>query len=206
VAYGFPATSGYADDPVNTASGNFLIAETDLPVGALAAGLTLRRTYNSRSDRVGAFGPGWSSWADVRLRAREDGAEYEGPDGQRASFPRQGAGYGRVLGVPALVSAIPTGLVLRWFDGRAWEFDHAGRPVVLDSGPGTAVTLTYAGGRLHRMTHAGGRSVALTWEGERITAAEAGDGRRVGYAYRDGVLVTAGDRRYGRTTGAGSSR
>ena len=52
---------GYADDPVNTASGNFLIAEAELPVGGLAAGLTLRRTYNSRSDRAGAFGPGWSS-------------------------------------------------------------------------------------------------------------------------------------------------
>ena len=33
VAFGFPPTSGYADDPVNTASGNFLIAETDCRSG-----------------------------------------------------------------------------------------------------------------------------------------------------------------------------
>ena len=43
-------------------------------------------------------GPGWSSWADVRLHPRADGAEYVGPDGQRVLFPRMGEGYGRVLG------------------------------------------------------------------------------------------------------------
>jgi len=61
-----PPTSGSADDPVNTASGNLLIAETDLS--------TLTRVYNSRSDQAGAFGPGWSSWADTRLLPRDDGA------------------------------------------------------------------------------------------------------------------------------------
>jgi RHS repeat-associated protein len=196
VGYGFPATTGYADDPVNTASGNFLIAETELPAGALAAGLTLRRVYNSRSDRAGAFGPGWSSWADARLHARADGAEYAGPDGQRALFPRQGDGYGRVLGVAATVSPTASGLVLHWFDGRTWEFDDTGRPVRATRGPGTGVAFTYADGRLHRMTHAGGRWVEFAWTGDRITAAAAADGRRVAYAYTDGVLTAAGDRRY----------
>ena len=197
VAFGFPATSGYADDPVNTASGNFLIAETDLPVGALAAGLTLRRTYNSRSDRAGAFGPGWSSLGRRatagprgRRRIRRTGraAGAVPPAGRRLRARHRRAGR--------WCRATPTGLLLRWFDGRTWEFDRAGRPVTLDGGPGTAVSLTYADGRLHRMTHAGGRSVTLTWTGERITAAAAADGRRVDYAYADGVLVTAGDRRY----------
>jgi RHS repeat-associated protein len=191
VAYGFPATTGYADDPVNTASGNFLIAETELPVGALAAGLTVRRVYNSRSDRAGAFGPGWSSWADARLHARADGAHYAGPDGQRAVFPRQGAGYGRVLGVAATVSPTATGLALHWFDGRVWEFDDTGRPVRAGD-----VAFTYADGRLHRTTHPGGRWAEFTWTGDRITGAAAADGRRVAYAYNDGVLTAAGDRRY----------
>ena len=85
--------------------------------------------------------------------------------------------------------------MLRWFDGRAWGFDRAGRPVTLRRA-GHGVWLTYADGRLTRMTHVGGRSVTLTWTGERITAAVGLDGRRVEYAYADGVLVTAGDRRY----------
>jgi RHS repeat-associated protein len=196
VAFGFPATSGYADDPVNTASGNFLFAETDLPAAALAAGLGWRRTYNSRSRAAGAFGPGWSSWADARLWAREDGAVYEGPDGQRAVFGRQGSGYGRVMGLPALVHVVPGGLELHWFDGRRWAFDGAGRPVTLDSGPGTRIRLSYSDGRLTGLRHTGGRSVTLAWTGDRITAALAYDGRVLEYGYADGVLITAGDRRY----------
>ena len=31
VAYGFPPTSGYANDPVNTGTGNFVELEADLP-------------------------------------------------------------------------------------------------------------------------------------------------------------------------------
>ena len=103
VAYGMPPTTGYANDPVNTASGNFVEREDDLPFDGLFGGLRFARMYNSRSDRAGAFGPGWSSWADARLIPRAEGAEYVGPDGQRAVFPRLGAGYGRVLGVNALV-------------------------------------------------------------------------------------------------------
>src|SRR3954452_25049501 len=137
VAYGFPPTTGYANDPVNTASGNFVEAETDLAFGGLLSVLAFTRTYNSRSDRIGAFGRGWASWATARLRTRPDGAEYEGPDGQRAVFPRLGAGYGRVLGVNALVQPLASGATLDWFGGGRWEFDDAGLPVSAQRGPGT---------------------------------------------------------------------
>ena len=136
VAYGMPPTTGYANDPVNTASGNFVELEDDLPFAGLTAGLTFARMYNSRSDRSGAFGTGWSSWADARLNPRQDGAEYVGPDGQRALFPRMGEGYGRVLGVAGLVEPGPSGLVLNWFGGERWEFDEAGLPVRVTQGPG----------------------------------------------------------------------
>ena len=56
------------------------------------------------------------------------------------------------------------------------------------------------------MAHAGGRSVTLTWTGDRITTAVASDGRRADYAYADGVLVAAGDRRYAVDDRPGSSR
>ena len=75
----------------------------------------------------GAFGPGWSSWADARLIPRADGAEYIGPDGQRALFPRMGDGYGRVLGVNALVEPGESGLVLKWFGGEPLGL-RRGRP------------------------------------------------------------------------------
>jgi RHS repeat-associated protein len=203
VAYGFPPTSGYADDPVNTATGNFVELETDLPFGGLLAGLRFARTYNSRSDRVGPFGRGWSSWASARLRARPDGAAYEGPDGQRALFARMGAGYGRVVGVNALVEPLASGLSLSWFGGRRWEFDEAGLPVRVMRGPGTEVRLRHdEEGRLVELVHQGAKGIDLEWEGERIVAAACSDGRRVSYRYDDaGNLVEV--ERSGATRGYG---
>lgn len=202
VAWGSPPTSGYADDPVNTASGNFVELELDLPFSGLLEGLRFARTYNSRSDRPGAFGSGWSSWATVRLHPRPEGAEYEGPDGQRAVFPRMGAGYGRVVGINALVEPLESGLALEWFGGGRWEFDDVGLPVLIQHGPGTEVRLRHdEQGRLARLQHRGGKRIDLEWEGERIVAATCSDGRRVAYRYDDaGNLVevdrSGGTRRY----------
>jgi RHS repeat-associated protein len=185
IAYGMPPTTGYTNDPVNTASGNFVELEHDLSFGGLATLLSFARTYNSRSDRSGAFGPGWSSWAGARLRPRAEGAEYEGPDGQRALFPRQGEGYGRVIGVRGLVEPGRSGLVLRWFGGGTWEFDEAGLPVRIENGPGTVVTLEHDGGRLVALRHGSGKRIDIEWdgEGERISALGCSDGRRVDYSY-----------------------
>jgi len=197
VAYGMPTTSGYANDPVNTASGNFVEDETDLAFGGLLALLRFGRVYNSRSNEAGAFGNGWSSWADVRLRFVAEGVAYDGPDGQRAVFPRMGEGYGRVLGVAALVEPLPGGMALRWFSGERWEFDDAGLPVFVTRGPGSDVRLQHEAGRLVSLAHAGGARTRLDWDGERIGALVSTDGRRVSYRYDDGGnLVGAGDRTY----------
>lgn len=192
--FGLPVTAGLAADPVNTSLGNFVEVETDLPSEGLLAGLTFARTYNSRSTRVGEFGPGWTSWASVRLVPRTWAVEYEGPDGQRVTFPRLGAGrYGRAVGIDALVepAAGGQGWVLGWFDGSRWEFDAAGRPARVWSGPGTAVAFHHDdGGRLTELVHERGRRVRLEWDrvgsdgdAARVVAATADDGRRVDYGY-----------------------
>jgi RHS repeat-associated protein len=201
IAYGFPPTTGYANDPVNTASGNFVELENDLPFTGLARGLRIARVYNSRSDRIGAFGTGWSSWTDARLRPKPDGAEYEGPDGQRALFARMGDGYGRVVGINAIVEPLAEGLVLRWWHGERWEFDDAGLPVRWDHGPGTEVRFRHDGGRLVELAHAGGRRVGVDWDGDRIGTLACSDGRRVSYRYDaagnlEQVDGAAGVRRY----------
>lgn len=203
-AYGFPTTTGYTDDPVNTATGNFVVLENDLVCGGLADGLSLGRTYNSRSDRVGPFGRGWASWASARLVPGPDGAAYVGPDGQEALFARMGDGYGRVVGIEALVESLESGLALRWLDGRRWEFDEAGRPARISRGPGTDVRLEHdVRGLLVGLAHGGGKHVRVQWDddGGRVVALECSDGRRVSYGYDASVQLVevegaGGTRRY----------
>src|SRR4029079_1088667 len=48
VAYGMPPTTGYANDPVNTSSGNFVEREDDLVFEGLTEALRISRVYNSR--------------------------------------------------------------------------------------------------------------------------------------------------------------
>jgi len=185
IVWGAPPTSGYANDPVNTASGNFVEIETDLEFGGLLGALRFSRTYNSRSDRVGPFGVGWASWASARLRAAPDGAHWEGPDGQRAVVPVVGDGsrYRRVVGIQGLVVPGESGLALEWFGGRRWEFDAEGLLVAAQDGPGTRVRFEYADSTLVALVHEGGTRLDVCWDGERIVALRCSDGRRVAYRY-----------------------
>ncbi|MGH9119377.1 MAG: DUF6531 domain-containing protein, partial [Acidimicrobiales bacterium] len=205
IALGEPPTSGYANDPVNCATGNFVEVEHDVVVGGLARLLSFTRTYNSRSGRVGPFGPGWASWASCRLRAERDGAHWEGPDGQRAVFPRAGdpgnGGYGRLAGVAGLVVPTADGLAIDWFGGGRAEFDADGRPQMASDGPGTEVRFAFDGDRLVELVHVGGSTVGLEWAGPRIVGLVGSGGRSVIYRYDDaGGLVEVdgprGARRY----------
>uniref|UniRef100_UPI0028E44B88 DUF6531 domain-containing protein n=1 Tax=Propionibacterium acidifaciens TaxID=556499 RepID=UPI0028E44B88 len=95
---GDPQTSGYADDPVNTTTGNFVEPETDLSFGGGAASLGFDRVYNSLSAGIGAFGPGWASTADQHLTIDEDGATWIQPSGRHILFPRLAGGWDRAVG------------------------------------------------------------------------------------------------------------
>jgi hypothetical protein len=56
---GLPPTSGFVDDPVCTATGNFFHWEADLSFPARSGVLDLARSYNSMAPQLeGAFGPG----------------------------------------------------------------------------------------------------------------------------------------------------
>ncbi|MGH8933956.1 MAG: DUF6531 domain-containing protein [Egibacteraceae bacterium] len=201
VAWGEPPTTGYANDPVNTASGNFVEAEVDFAFDGLLRGLRFVRTFNSRSDRVGPFGRGWASWATARLVATPDGAHWESPDGQRVVVPVSDGGYRRVAGIHGLVVTGEQGLGIDWFGSGRWQFDASGLPLWAERGPGTRVRFGSEGGRLVFLAHEGGKRLDVEWDGDRIVALSCSDGRRVRYRYDGaGNLVEAdgpsGARRY----------
>ncbi|WP_455130406.1 DUF6531 domain-containing protein, partial [Propionibacterium acidifaciens] len=200
-AVGNPPTSGYANDPVNTATGNFVENEEDLRFEGGTALLGWARSYSSLSGRTGGHGPGWASWDGCGLRFDSDGAVWTLADGREVVFGRLGAGFDRAEYDNFWLSAAEEGWVVTNNTGARWCFTSSGRPMLFSVNDGATVLFDYAGGRLRRIRHVRGHELVLEWDGDRIVAVRADDGRRVEYRYDGaGRLVEAagpaGSRRY----------
>ena len=97
-------SAGYALDPVNVATGNFIEHECDLSFehAPAASLIKLERMYNSvavtypEEAPSGIFGLGWSSTLDTQLTLSNTGAVWHTPDGRTLAFPRMGDGFSRV--------------------------------------------------------------------------------------------------------------
>ena len=191
--FGYKPTTGYSDDPVNAATGNFLEPESDLALAGGCAALALTRMYNSFHREAGGFGPGWSSWTELRLVLDDEAAHLTLPDGRVAQFPRLGGGWGRALGESMWLQRDEPADELRVTDndGGTWRFTPAGHPLSHDRGEGTMVGFVHEEGRLVRLEHERGRHITLTWDGQRVVAAEASDGRTVTYTYDPDLRLTA---------------
>ena len=193
-------TSGYANDPVNTATGNFVKNEEDLRYEGGTALLGWARSYSSLSQKVGGHGPGWASFDGCGLRFDDDGASWTLLDGREVVFPRMGDGFNRAAHESFWLSVAEDGCVITNSAGARWEFTPQGRPTSFTLTDGATITFDYDADRLVRIRHVRGHEIGVEWDGDRIAAVQADDGRRVVYRYEEGRLVEAagplGSRRY----------
>ena len=90
---GKPATSGYANDPVNVATGNFIEEETDMAFSGAVSACAVTRMYNSvavfgQHAVSGVFGAGWSSNIESRVQLNVENAVWTMADGREVTFDR----------------------------------------------------------------------------------------------------------------------
>ena len=104
---GADLTSGFVNDPVNAATGNFIEEELDLSFPGTGSGtLRLERMYNSLAvthpDEIpsGVFGPGWASTLDQHMEFIAQEARWHTHDGRILFFAREGEGYARCTHEP----------------------------------------------------------------------------------------------------------
>ena len=201
-AIGNPPTSGYSNDPVNTATGNFVENEEDLRFGGASALLGWARSYSSLSARRGAHGVGWASFAEAGLRFDSTGATWRMVDGREVFFPRSTDGFERAQRADywLTVKDDGTGFVITNNTGARWVFDAAGVPVSLSTTEGATLYFTYEDACLVRVHNVWGRWIDVEWDDDLIVAIVGSDGRRVDYVYEGERLVEArtpgGVRRY----------
>ncbi|MFR9797227.1 DNRLRE domain-containing protein, partial [Streptomyces sp. MS06] len=84
-------------------AGNFTTGATDARIAAVGPRLQVDRAYNSLDVRTsGAFGAGWSSMADMRVRPDDDGSGgvvVTGADGRQERFGRNSSELHEIAGV-----------------------------------------------------------------------------------------------------------
>lgn len=192
VLLGIPPTSGFVDDPICAANGNFLQVDEDLAFPGWAAALGLVRVYNSlAAGAVGAFGPGWSSALDLRIDHVEGGSlRVKLADGAVVPFVGDGPELRAVGARPLRVVVLDDGWVLHEGRTKSWRFDGDGRFVGGVAGPATVVVRRDGDRVVEIVELRSGRRVGFAWSDGRVAAATASDGRVVTYRYDDdGVLI-----------------
>ena len=128
-------SSGFANDPVNVATGNFIEPETDLIFAGTVSEptLSLTRMYNSlavtHADEVpsGVFGLGWFSTLDTRLSFGDEQASWFMPDGRAVLFDREGEGFARAARESWWLTKVPATdeLFTRVRDAQVHAYEQA---------------------------------------------------------------------------------
>lgn len=191
---GTPPTSGFVDDPICAANGNFVLVERDLGFPGWAAVLDVVRTYNSlAAGTVGAFGPGWSSALDLRIDHVDGGVlRARLADGSSVPFVGDGPELRAVGPRPLRVTVLDEGWLLHEGHTKIWRFDADGRFVGGVAGPATVLVERDDLDRIVALSELrSGRRVQVEWDGSRVGAVAASDGRVVSYRYDDDDLVGA---------------
>lgn len=196
--FGMRRSAGWANDPVNTGTGNFVTEATDLQFESIW-GLDLGRTYNALDDVPdSALGRGWSLSVQKWVTEDVDGTVWlHEPDGRVAAFRPEGSGYTRpeeLFG--SMRRDDDNSLSIAYFDGSVDDFGPEGRLTERRNWDGQVVSFTYDdAGNVKTLAHSSGKSLTLAYDPpSRLASATTDDGRKVAYTYdTEGDLASVTD-------------
>jgi RHS repeat-associated protein len=191
------APCGMISDPVNTLTGAFTHAETDLSTSSTGVPIELTRTYSSAETASGRLGPGWTDTYQASLAVQPNGDVIaKGDEGQRLSFVSLGGGaFDGGPGAQSTLVSIAGGYRLTTFEQLVYEFDTAGKLLTKKDRNGQGVTLAYDGsGRLATVTDSASKTATFAYNASNlVSGVSLSDGRSVGYGYTAGRLTSFTD-------------
>ncbi|HEY1525241.1 MAG TPA: RHS repeat-associated core domain-containing protein [Candidatus Angelobacter sp.] len=201
-------------DPVDTASGLFVMSKTDIIFGGARGIVTLVRTYRTLAGTPGPFGVGTSHNYSYQLNTFNF-IQGQGfitlimPDGNQFQFVQQPNGTFINTTIPALKGAVltaaPPSFVMRYKDGATFTFQNpatGGRVAYLASikdRNGNVTTMVRGNPndpiQITQIVDPVGRQLNLTYDNfDRITSMTDPIGRVVSYTYNgQGTLDTVTD-------------
>jgi len=194
------SATGY---PVNTATGDFYHAFTDLSIPGRGIPLRVTRTYNSLfAAQDGPFGFGWSANDTAAITADVTGVvTVTQENGTTVTFDRTPSGYAAPSRVRATLVDNGNG-TLTFDDVHALTAMMFTAPTTATGGQligitdrnGYTTALTYTNGLLSRVTDPSGRSLTFGYSGRHIARVVDPIGRTAAYTYNvAGDLTDAQD-------------
>lgn len=191
-------------NPINIATGDVYIDQTDVSIPGLGGGLRLTRSWNSlwpntqSGFRIGMFGPNWRSNLEEHIFAGSDGyVKYLRGDGNFWSFGYNGSNW--LPAAPANTGAVLTQSSTNWIltlkGGEQRLFDiNSGSLVSIVDRNGNTTSLSFDGlNRLSTVTDAAGRHLSFSYASGSsyiVTGVSSDTGLSLTYTYDgDGRLL-----------------
>lgn len=191
-------------DPVNGATGNYVLSLTDAALPGPGVPFLQARTYNSADPAGGPLGQGWTHSYSANLSVAGNGdVTIRAPDGQRVKYTVQPDGsYAGAPGAHAVLRAVDGGFELVRRDQVRYRFSADGLLTSMKDRNGVGLTLSYdAQARLTTVVDGGGRQTTYTHDPSgRLTQIDLLGGRTVRYSYMDSRLAAVADVRGATTT------
>ncbi len=196
-----------AGKPVNCATGNESVTQTDLSVGGRGPHLSLARTYNdqlarSEGEAGGPFGTGWTSSFSAHLAFGPQPGEVtvHEDDGSIVPYEKTSEGTYRPLVplVQATLSEESGSYVYTLPDQTRLRFNGAGELTSETDRNGNALTVHRGSyDRVESITDAAGRSLTFSYgeggAGAHVEKATDPMGHSVVYSYEHGNLVAVNE-------------
>jgi YD repeat-containing protein len=183
--------------PVNCATGNQIVTQTDLSVGGRGPGLTLTRTYNSMlastQSTAGPLGFGWTGPYSAHLELNGEEAIVHENNGSTTRFRRsEGAWTAPSSLVEAALVDEGSGYAYTLSDQTKLHFNSSGELTSEEDRNGNAITLAYnAEKQLESATDGAGRKLTFKYNGSgEVESAKDPMGHTVKYTYESGNLAS----------------
>jgi len=218
VVEGYEALNGYnpsdpcyqlcAEDPVNTATGEYWETITDIePMNAFSPPLTFARNYGSQSSgKDSGMGLGWTYGFGMKIQSGHAsnnastllGLDYIGvlqENGSSVEFRRAGNTYGQIS-TTATMKHVAGKFIFSRQNGSVFEFDDVTGLLIAQIDPSTSHRLDFtydSNGHLMEVEASNGQTITVGWTGSHITSVDTSTGLSYDYEYTGNLLTKVTD-------------
>jgi RHS repeat-associated protein len=183
-----PAKFATNSDPVNTATGNYNYAATDLRVPGRGLDVELSRSYNSQDSTFGPLGNGWSHSFNIYLaNITSASASVHYSDGKVLDYINQPGTSSFTSSYPGFYDTLIRNSDGTWTlkktDQKNYQFDASGKLTRIQDRDNNQISLSYSGGNLAQVTDTVGRAFNFTYSGSLLTSLTDSGGRNLQFSY-----------------------